>query len=64
MKRIIKLVKVTGHTRARIRGTLIFCPHADCNSTSRIYNFSWSTRICQSCRREVQKKEFLIEAKK
>ncbi len=62
MKRIIKLVNVNGFTKAKIRGTIIFCPH--CNATSRVYHFSWSALICQSCRREVQKKEFLIEAKK
>ena len=62
LKRIINLINVNGHTRAKIRGTLIFCPH--CKSTSRVYHFAWCATICQSCRREVQKKEFLIEAKK
>ena len=57
-----KLVKVNGYSRAKIRGTLIYCPH--CKNPTRVYHFGWSGQDCDICLKTANKTEWLIESKK
>lgn len=49
---------VNKHTRAGRDGKDIFCPN--CMKASHVYHFAWSALMCQSCKAEVQKGEFLL----
>lgn len=59
-------VKVTGHTKAKIRGTLIYCPVCKKRKKIfvpiRVYNFYWSNQLCLY-HGLIDKKDWLIEEK-
>lgn len=50
--------KVNKNTRAGKRGKLISCPH--CKATSIAYHFSWSASKCETCKKYVDKCDWLI----
>jgi len=55
-----KFVKVTGFTKSKTYGLLIYCSY--CDRSQRVYNFFWKDLLCL-CGRLVPKKEWLIEKK-
>ena len=50
--------KVTKHTRASRNGKQITCPQ--CNTTTKVYHFSWSALGCQHCGSMVDKYEWKL----
>ncbi len=50
---------VTGRTRAGKNGKLVRCPV--CESTRKVYNFSFSSLTCPQCKTCVQKEEWLVD---
>ena len=55
-----KFRNVTGFTKSKEHGILIYCPY--CDRTQRVYQFFWPNLLCL-CGRLVDKKKWLIEAK-
>lgn len=55
-----KFVKVTGFTKSKTYGLLIYCSY--CDRSQRVYNFFWKDLLCL-CGRLVPKKDWLIEKK-
>jgi hypothetical protein len=55
-----KFRNVTGFTRAKEHGRLIYCPY--CDRSQRVYNFFWKDLLCL-CGRLVPKEEYKIEVK-
>ena len=52
-----KFVPVKKWSHARRSGTDIFCP--SCSEKTRVYNFGWSTLLCNSCLKMVGKYSWL-----
>ena len=57
---IPKQQPVNRYTRAGNNGKVIICP--ECNNEARVFHFSWSALTCQSCRANVNKEDWIIEA--
>ena len=55
-----KFRHVTGFTKSKEHGRLIYCPY--CDRSQRVYEFFWPNQLCL-CGRLVDKKEWLIEKK-
>ena len=51
---------VNKYTRAGNNGKVIICPQ--CNTEATVYHFSWCALTCQSCRANVNKEDWIIEA--
>lgn len=54
--------KVHKYTRAKVDGKKIFCP--SCNTQNLVYHFSWSAITCSSCKKMINKYDWLLEPKK
>ena len=51
--------KVTGRTRAGKNGKNLMCPV--CETTRRVYNFSFSGLTCPHCKTSVNKEDWLVD---
>ena len=51
--------KVTGRTRAGKNGKNLKCPV--CEDTRRVFNFSFSSLTCPSCKTCVDKEDWLVD---
>ena len=51
--------KVTGRTRAGKNGKLVRCPV--CESTRKVFNFSFSSLTCPQCKSCVEKEDWLVD---
>ena len=49
---------VNRYTRAGKNGKTIECPK--CILSARVYHFSWSALVCQSCKESINKEEWII----
>ena len=50
--------QVNKHTRAGYSGKQITCPQ--CNTTHRVYHFSWSALGCQECDSMIEKYQWIL----
>ena len=51
--------KVTKHTRSKDNGTTIYTPC--CKEPKKVYHFSWSALVCNTCGNDIYKLNFLID---
>jgi len=58
-----EFVPITRYSRCkRSSGTVIKCPK--CNELANIYHLCWSALMCQSCKKMIDKYDYLIEKNK
>lgn len=53
--------KVNKYTRSTKKGKDIYCPL--CNSSNKVYHFSWSAVTCQTCKEIINKEDFYLDKK-
>ena len=55
----MKFEKINRYTRAGREGKLSKCPH--CQRQVMIYHFAWSASGCSTCKKMVDKYDWLVE---
>lgn len=58
----MKFISVPKWTHAGKKGKEVYCPK--CGGKTRVYQFSWSRRLCQKCKSMINKADYLLLVEK